>query len=95
MLPNDVGLSGVWDPVHLLHAVHHQLVLVSKNHDDFRDLHLLVKAANGLHTGIIVVRADNEPRKDMTDSDIVKALDNLAAANVQVANEFHILNHWR
>ncbi len=47
VVPNDAALSGVWDPLHLLHAIRHQLVLVSKNHDDFRDLHLLVQAASG------------------------------------------------
>jgi hypothetical protein len=95
VLPNDVGLSGAWDPLHLLHAVHHDLVLLSKNHDDFRDLHLLIQAASGHHPGIAIVRMDNDPRKDMTDGDIVRALDKLDAANVAIANEFHILNHWR
>jgi hypothetical protein len=95
VLPNDVGLSGAWDPLHLLHAVRHELVLLSKNHDDFRDLHLLVQAATGHHSGIGIVRADNDPRKDMTDNDIVRALEKLDTANVPVTNEFHILNHWR
>ncbi len=45
----------------------HGLLLVSKNHDDFRDLHLLVQAANGRHAGIAIVRADNDPRRNMTD----------------------------
>lgn len=35
VLPNDAGLSGGWDPLHMLHAVLQRLVLVSKNHDDF------------------------------------------------------------
>lgn len=95
VLPNDAGLAGGWDPLHLLHAVQHELMLVSKNHDDFRDLHLLVHAASGRHAGIAIVRADNDPRRDMTDSDIVRALGNLDAGNVPIANEFHILNHWR
>jgi hypothetical protein len=95
VLPSDVGLSGAWDPLHLLHAAQHQLTLLSKNHDDFRDLHLLLQATNGHHSGIAVVRADNDPRRDMTDGDIVRALENLVAANVPIANEFHILNHWR
>lgn len=95
VLPNDAGLSGAWDPLHLLHALQHELVLVSKNHDDFRDLHLLVQAASGRHSGVVIVRADNDPRRDMTDGDIARALDNLESANVLIANEFHILNHWR
>jgi hypothetical protein len=94
-LPADVSLSGAWDPRHLLHAVQQALVLVSKNHDDFKDLHLLVQATNGQHPGILVVRADNDPRRDMKDADIARAIDNLEQAGVPVANEFHILNHWR
>lgn|SRR5487761_1230615 len=95
VVPNDAGLSGIWDPRHLLHAAQHDLVLVSKNHDDFRDLHLLVQATNGRHSGIAIVRADNDPHRDMTDGDIARAVDNLERANVPLANEFHILNHWR
>jgi hypothetical protein len=95
VVPADVSLSGVWDPRHLRHAVQQGLVLVSKNHDDFKDLHLLVQATNGQHAGILVVRADNDPRRDMKDADIARAIDNLEQAGVPVANEFHILNHWR
>ena len=95
VLPADAALSGVWDPRHLLHAVQHSLVLVSKNHDDFKELHLLVQATNGQHPGILVVRADNDPRRDKKDADIARAIHNLEQAGVPVANEFHILNHWR
>jgi predicted nuclease of predicted toxin-antitoxin system len=95
VVPSDAGLSGAWDPLHLLYAVQHSLVLVSKNHDDFRDLHLLVQATSGRHFGIAIVRADNDPRRDMTDGDIARAVENLESANVPIGNEFQILNHWR
>jgi predicted nuclease of predicted toxin-antitoxin system len=95
VVPNGAGLPGAWDPLHLLYAVRQRLVLVSKNHDDFRDLHVLIQATTGQHPGIIIVRADNDPRRDMTDGDIARAVDNLEAAQVPIINEFHILNHWR
>lgn len=95
IVPNDAGRSGAWDPLHLLYAVQNQLVLLSRNHDDFRDLHLLVQETNGRHFGIVIIRADNDPRRDMTDGEIARALENLQAASAPVANEFHILNHWR
>jgi hypothetical protein len=95
VVPADVNLSGVWDPGHLLHAVQHGLVLVSKNHDDFKELHLLVQATNGRHTGMVILRADNDPSRDMKDSEIVRAVHNLEQSGVPLANEFHILNHWR
>lgn len=95
VVPADVQLSGAWDPGHLLHAVQHGLVLLSKNHDDFKELHLLVQAVNGQHPGITIVRADNDPSRDMKDGDIARAIHNLEQTGVPVANEFHTLNHWR
>jgi Domain of unknown function (DUF5615) len=74
VLPPAVGLSGVSDPRHLLYAVQHGLVLLSKNHDDFEDLHLLIHAAKGQHSGIMIVRGDNDPKRDMKDHDIVRAI---------------------
>ena len=95
VLPADVGRSGGWDPGHLLHTVQNNLVLVFRNHDDFRELHLLVQATQGQHPGILIVRADNDPHRDMKDVDIARAIGNLELAGAPVANEFHILNHWR
>jgi hypothetical protein len=95
VVPADVALSGVWDPRHLLHAVQHRLVLVSKNHDDFKELHLLIQETNGLPPGILVIRADNDPRRDMKDADIARAIRKLEQSGVPIANEFHILNQWR
>jgi len=31
----------------------------------------------------------------MKDRDVVRAIANLEGAGVPIANEFHILNHWR
>jgi hypothetical protein len=93
--PLNVGTSGVSDPRHLLYAVQHDLTLLTRNHDDFEDLHLLVQGVNGQHPGIIVIRADNDPSRDMKDQDIARALARLESAGVPIANGFHILNHWR
>ena len=38
---------------------------------------------------------DNDPLRDMKDGDVARAFHNLERANAPVANEFHILNHWR
>jgi hypothetical protein len=95
VLPADVGRSGEWDLGHLLHAVQNNLVLVSRNHDDFRELHLLVQATHGQHPGSPIVRADNDAHREMKDADIARAIGNLELAGAPVANELHILNHWR
>ncbi len=93
--PVDAGLSGVSDPRHLLYAIQQDLLLLTKNHDDFRDLHLLLQAAGGRHPGILAIRADNNTKRDMNDGDIARALRKLEQSGIPLANEFHILNHWR
>ena len=76
-------------------AANADLVLLTKNHDDFEDLHLLVQATSAQHLFLLVVRLDNDPNRDMKDRGIVRAIVNLEQAGVPVANGFHILNHWR
>jgi len=95
VLPSNAGTSGASDPRHLLCAVQQNLVLITKNHDDYEDLHFLVQGTHGLHSGILAVRADNDPSRDMKDQDIARAIAKLERVGVPIANELHILNHWR
>lgn len=95
VVPGDVGLVGADDAKHLLHAVKHSLVLLSKNFEDFITLHLLIQACAGRHPGIILIRQDNDYPRDMKDRDIVRAIGNLAAAGIPIENELYILNQWR
>jgi len=96
VVPADVFLSGAADPRHhLLYAVENDLVLLTRNHDDFQDLHFLIQATRGIHTGLLAVRFDNDSSRDMKDSEIVRAIRNLVQSGAAIANEFHILNHWR
>jgi predicted nuclease of predicted toxin-antitoxin system len=94
-LPINHGLAGATDPRHLAYCAGQSQVLLTRDHDDFLDLHDLIQATHGRHAGILVVRADNDPTRDMKDRDIVRALANLEAAGVPLENEFYILNHWR
>lgn len=94
-VPSDAGLMGRADPVHLKHAIDVRRVLLTGNHDDFADLHELIQAAQGRHSGILVIRKDNDPKRDMTRRGIVTALANVEAAGFEMANEFQVLNHWR
>jgi hypothetical protein len=93
--PGDVGLSGADDAVHLTHAVKDDRALLTGNHRDFLNLHNLVMQVNGHHPGILVVRRDNDPKRDLTPSGIVRAIGNFLAANIPAHDEFVILNHWR
>lgn len=72
-----------------------QRVLVSQNHDDFEKLHNLVQKTGGEHFGILMVRKDNDLKRDMTPRAIVRAIEKLVAASVDVHNQFVILNQWR
>ena len=95
LVPADVSLSGTADPRHLLHAVENDLVLLTRNHEDFEDLHLLIQATHGRHTGILAIRSDNDSSRDMKDAEIVRAIRNLEQSGSPISNDLHILNHWR
>jgi hypothetical protein len=86
-------LAGDDDPVHLTHAVLQDRVLLSYNYRDFEQLHDLVVAVQGHHPGILVVRKDNDPKRDLTMHGIVRALAKLIASGAPIADEYHILNH--
>jgi hypothetical protein len=43
----------------------------------------------------LILRRDNDLRRDLTPRGIVSAIGNLLAANVPVENQFIVLNHWR
>jgi hypothetical protein len=58
-------------------------------------LHFLIREAQGHHPGILVVRRDDDPRRNMSPHDIVRALRNLENAGVPIANEYIILNAWQ
>jgi hypothetical protein len=90
-----MGISGEDDAVHFTCAIRDQRILLSGNHDDFENLHDLVLVAGGHHPGILIVRRDNDPSRDLTPRGIVRALRNLEATGISLADSFYTLNHWR
>jgi predicted nuclease of predicted toxin-antitoxin system len=95
VVPMGVHLAGAPDTRHFIHAMRHSLVLVTRNHDDFLDLHEVVQAAQGTHPGILIIRFDNDPTRDMTPRHIVTAISRLESTGVPLENQVYILNHWR
>ncbi len=93
--PNDAGFLGRSDAVQLTYAIRENRTCLSRNYEDFEELHLLVGQAQGRHPGVFVVRRENDPSRDMTPKGIVTAIRKLEAADVPIANEYIILNHWR
>jgi predicted nuclease of predicted toxin-antitoxin system len=95
VVPASVQLSGAPDTRHFIHAMRQALVLVTRNHDDFLDLHEVVQEAHGTHPGILIIRFDNDPRRDMTPRHSVTAIARLDSAGVPLENQVYILKHWR
>ena len=94
-MPADVGLVGKSDPVQLAHAARQGRVLLTGNHEDFEDLHDLVLIVGGHHPGILVVRRDNDPARDMTVRGVVHAIGKVEASTPDLTDIFQALNHWR
>jgi predicted nuclease of predicted toxin-antitoxin system len=93
--PAEAGLAGANDPVHFRQAICEGRSLLSRNYDDFKELHLLVRDAKGRHPGILMIRQDDPKKRNMKPHDIVRALRKLEAAGATIANEYIILNHWQ
>jgi predicted nuclease of predicted toxin-antitoxin system len=94
--PAGAGLMSEWDPVQLTFAIREDRRVLTRNYEDFEDLHNLVIAeARGHHPGILVIRRDNNPRRNMAPRDIVRALRNLEAAGVPIADQYIVLNGWQ
>ena len=87
---NDVNLTGKLDPVVLDYARQTNRILITQNCEDFDNLHNL----NPNHPRILAVYHEADRSKDMSLKAIVKAISNLEAANIPLANQFIALNHW-
>jgi|SRR5437870_9000480 len=94
-LPADVGLSGADDAVHLTRAIVDNRVTLTRNYRDFTNLHNLIMHAGGHHPGVLIVRRDNDPKRNMSPHDIVRAIRNLEAAGLLVADHCYELNPWQ
>ena len=95
LTPRAAGTAGHADPVHFMCAIRASRVLFTHDHEDFTLLHDLVLLAGGHHPGILVVRRDNDPTRDMSPGAIIRAIHNLTASNVAIPDAVHVLNHWR
>ena len=92
---DEAGLVSVTDPRVLIRAIGDGRPVLTRDYEDFADLHDLIRAAGGRHPGLLVVRFDNDPRHNLTDRGIASALAKLEGAGVPIADQIHVLNHWR
>lgn len=94
-VPAEVGGAGRADAIHLTHAIRDSRAILTANHSDFEDLHYLIKEARGHHAGILVIRSDNDPHRDMTPRGVSTAIKNIEAASIPLGDQVQIVNHWR
>jgi predicted nuclease of predicted toxin-antitoxin system len=90
-MPQQAGTTGREDEAHLRYAADQSMVLLTKNPDDFLELHRKYPQ----HAGILLVYQDNDPDRDMNHAEIVRAIANLEQAGVAFAGSCHVLNAWR
>jgi predicted nuclease of predicted toxin-antitoxin system len=95
VLAGDVGLLAATDARVFRWAIVQALPVLTRDSEDFEDLHDLVLSAGGHHAGILVVRFDNDPRHNLTDRGIATAISKLEASGVPIRDHIHVLNPWR
>ena len=66
-------------------------MLLTHNCDDFQALH----QEDPNHPGILAIYQNDVRSKKMSRQAIVKALSNLEAAKIRMANQFISLNQWK
>jgi len=87
---NQAGLMGKADSIVLDFARQEGRILLTRNCDDFCNLH----AANSSHPGILAVYQEPNPAKNLTYAKIVSAIANLEAAKFDLKGQFILLNQW-
>ena len=95
VLPTDVGRAGAPDAQHFAEAVRQEASLLTRNYQDFIDLHDLILAAGGQHPGLLLIYLENDPRRDLTPRGIAAAVSRLEAAAMLLVGSVYVLNHWR
>ncbi len=87
---NEAQIVGFPDREVLAYAIQTHRVLLTRNCDDFQELH----QHQTIHHGIFAIYQDPEAAKQMSYPDIVRAIGNLEAAGLELAGQFVALNSW-
>jgi hypothetical protein len=92
-IPAEVNpsLMGSDDTIHFAHARVTRRVILTFNPKDFKVLH----DRHSEHPGILAVYHDNNPTKDMSYAEIVRAIANLERSVFDILGGFWVLNAYR
>src|SRR3954449_3078971 len=74
VLVDDVGLLSASDARILTWAIGQDRSVLTRDSEDFEELHDLVLASGGHHPGVLFVRFDRKPRHNMTGQGIATAV---------------------
>lgn len=85
------GLNAMADAEVLARATRDGRVLLTRNCGDFRSLH---EETDG-HPGILAVFQDADLSKNMSYSEIVRAIGNVESSGMELGGQFVVLNAWR
>ncbi|MEM6353040.1 MAG: DUF5615 family PIN-like protein [Cyanobacteria bacterium P01_D01_bin.14] len=88
---NDAGLAGQPDENVLEYAKQQGYVLVTRNCDDFQELH----AEDSSHPGILAIYRGADEAKNMSYQDIVRAISNAEKSKLPFKRRFIVLNQWQ
>ncbi len=95
VLAGDVGLLSVADARVLIWAIFNALSVLTRDYEDFEDLHDLILASGGHDPALLVVRFDNDPGHNLTDWGIAHAITKLESSEIRILDQIHVLNLWR
>ncbi|MCB0154903.1 MAG: DUF5615 family PIN-like protein [Anaerolineae bacterium] len=87
----DPPLTGASDEVHFAHAQTTGQIILTLNPKDF----LVLQQKSPRSPGIFAVYQDNDPSRDMSYADIVRAIANLESTGAPIAGGFWALNGYR
>jgi hypothetical protein len=95
VVPADTGCRGASDARHFQYAISARRVVLTADREDFRELPELVLVSGASHPGALVVRYDNDPKRDMKPKHTVVAIHRLEQSGLVIVNEIVVLNQWR
>jgi hypothetical protein len=85
------SLTGATDEIHFAHARAARRATLTKNPVDFSLLHQQFPD----HPGILAIYQDNDPTRDMSYTDIVRAIANLEQTGISINGGFWSLNAYQ
>src|SRR5207244_8455766 len=91
-VPSECGTVGQADAKHLLDALRRGAAVVTRNVEDFEDLHYLVVGAGGAHAGVILIHSEVVKKRNMKRHEVVAALTKYQAAGLDPTNQLVNLN---